>query len=169
MHTSCTGLCSVHRAGCTGCDCIKSVGFAKTQKKGRGRRKNVESLSFNPPSNVWLSYRAITKDQCVFINWTLKLGFKCLWKEEKPNTCATSQALCVLVGTGISSFPICSLRGFSAVPGTEELSFPRALPTTTTACTENGISGGHSMKFWKDFRDVRHPVGLGLPKTQLKP
>lgn len=246
MHTTSTEMWSVHRAGCTGCDSgelhcdyVKcATGFAKTQKKGRGRRKMQNPFFLNPPSNVWLSYRVTTKEQCVFINRTLKLVYKCLWKEEKPNTCESSQALSVLVGHSDLQLSKLLPDRFSAVPGTEELLFSKVFTTTTTmttsiptttlhsrrqgdlglhsrggaqakptpipqgwahlcaqpragiaaeplgitslshcsshllcsafSATESGISGGHSLKWWKHFRDVSHHVGLGLPKTELE-
>lgn len=62
------------------------------------------------------------------MNCTLKLVFKCLWKEEKPNTCATSQVLFVLVGTGIFSFPNCCLRGLQLLLGQMSWVFPGCSP-----------------------------------------
>lgn len=58
---------------------------------------------------------------------------KCLSKEENHNTCETSQALALLVGTGIFSFV--QLLSNSHAPGTKDLCLSRVLTITSTTST----------------------------------
>lgn len=104
------------------------LALQKHKRKGEVGEKRRIPFFLNPPSNVCFSYRVTTKEQCVFINRTLKLVYKRLWKEEKPNTCESSQALSVLVGHSDLQLSKLLSDTFSAVPGTEELRFPGYSP-----------------------------------------
>lgn len=144
--------------------------LALQRHKGKGEiGEKCRIPFFNPPSNDWLSYRVTTKEQCVFTNRTLKLVFKFCGKN-KNLTPVQPVKLCLSYWHWYLQLSKLLPDRFAAVPGTDELSFSRIfIPTTTTPCTESGISGGHSMKCWKDCRDVSRPVGFGLLKTQLEP